>query len=266
MTHKFFSKCFALLLSGMLCSTPLMANAAYGQNVFFEHHAFLDDTTITAEAFTYSVDHAAHTFVFETNVAELADSRPYMLAGFIYDDNGEIFDYLLSPLFSDSLSNHAFTTTFRSAAQLKTLFGAQVDFDALQVGDILKIEHTAIMDSFPPMIADPRNVTFLGHGEELLGTEFRKVIRHEFCTYDPHVFEGNPITSTFDFVTGDITEDDEVDIMDAIALNKYLLGSHYLSCYQALTADVDKNTVIDSTDSLMILKEVVGITKDFVET
>lgn len=141
-----------------------------------------------------------------------------------------------------------------------------LDLSTVKIGDIYRVKEGGSGIDLVPAQESFKSVEFIGAGEDLFGAEFRKVIRHEFLSLKDDVTADDPETSTFDFVTGDITEDDEVDIIDAIALNKYLLGSNYLSCYQALTADVDKNTVLDSTDSLMILKEVVGITKDFVET
>lgn len=66
-------------------------------------------------------------------------------------------------------------------------------------------------------------------------------------------------------VYGDVNEDGEVDILDVIKLNKFLLGSDKLGDAARQNADVDANTEIDSTDSLNILKAVVKIisTADF---
>lgn len=59
---------------------------------------------------------------------------------------------------------------------------------------------------------------------------------------------------------GDVNCDGEVDILDVIKLNKYLLGSEDdLSEQGRRNADVDLNTELDSTDSLNILKCVVKL-------
>lgn len=58
---------------------------------------------------------------------------------------------------------------------------------------------------------------------------------------------------------GDVNCDDDVDILDVIALNKYLLGAQKLSAQGQINADVDVNKDIDSTDSLNILKCVVKL-------
>jgi len=56
---------------------------------------------------------------------------------------------------------------------------------------------------------------------------------------------------------GDINVDGTVDIMDVIALNKFLLGVSELP--KKAYADTDSNQTIDSTDSLNILKFVVEV-------
>ena len=58
---------------------------------------------------------------------------------------------------------------------------------------------------------------------------------------------------------GDVTLDGEVDILDVITVNKAVLGKETLTAEQIKAADVSKNDVPDSTDSLMILKYIVGI-------
>ncbi len=59
--------------------------------------------------------------------------------------------------------------------------------------------------------------------------------------------------------SGDVSGDGEVDIMDVITLNKFLLGSASLDDSERACADVDQNGVIDETDSLNILKYVVEL-------
>ena len=64
---------------------------------------------------------------------------------------------------------------------------------------------------------------------------------------------------------GDVNGDGEIDIMDVIAINKFLLGSMELTPAQKVAADVDKSDAVDSTDSLDILKYVVALIADFSE-
>ncbi len=62
---------------------------------------------------------------------------------------------------------------------------------------------------------------------------------------------------------GDVDTSGDIDIMDVIRVNKFLLGSGDLTDSQKLTADVDKNGDIDATDSLNILKRVVEVIDSF---
>ncbi len=65
---------------------------------------------------------------------------------------------------------------------------------------------------------------------------------------------------------GDVTLDTEIDIMDVIALNKQLLGAETLCDTAKKNADVGGDGTPDETDSLAILKEVVGLTTNLAET
>lgn len=62
---------------------------------------------------------------------------------------------------------------------------------------------------------------------------------------------------------GDTNANDEIEILDVILVNKALLGGVTLTDEQEHAADVDQNGVIDTTDALMLLKEVVKITQEF---
>ena len=58
---------------------------------------------------------------------------------------------------------------------------------------------------------------------------------------------------------GDVNLDGEVDIMDVISVNKFLLGGMKLDAQAKANADVDASGTLDSTDSLIILKCVVEL-------
>lgn len=66
-------------------------------------------------------------------------------------------------------------------------------------------------------------------------------------------------------VKGDVNGDGIIDILDVIKVNKFILGSISLTSTQSDAADVNLDEAVDATDSLMILKEIVEITKNFVE-
>ena len=60
-------------------------------------------------------------------------------------------------------------------------------------------------------------------------------------------------------VRGDVNLDQTVDIIDVIALNRFLLGASSLNPSQRYAAETDGNATIDSTDSLNVLKYVVDL-------
>ena len=60
----------------------------------------------------------------------------------------------------------------------------------------------------------------------------------------------------------DTNDDGEIDIMDVIVLNKYLLGAGKLTNTGKKNSDTNGDGYLDTTDSLNILKRVVEILKD----
>lgn len=70
--------------------------------------------------------------------------------------------------------------------------------------------------------------------------------------------EGSAVTNY-----GDVNNDNCVDILDVINANKFILGLTVLDDDARIRTDVDCNGVVDSTDSLNILKYVVKLITDF---
>ena len=58
---------------------------------------------------------------------------------------------------------------------------------------------------------------------------------------------------------GDATGDGEVDITDIIVANKAILGQKTLTAEQVKALDIDGNNIVDTTDSLAIMKYIVGL-------
>ena len=58
---------------------------------------------------------------------------------------------------------------------------------------------------------------------------------------------------------GDVTDNDEVNLLDVIGLNKNLLGIEILTPQGVRNADVDLNGRVDGSDSLLILKSIVSL-------
>lgn len=60
-----------------------------------------------------------------------------------------------------------------------------------------------------------------------------------------------------DNLLGDVDDDKDVDIVDVLILNQYLLGIH--PSINNASADVNHNGSIDDADAMMILKSLVGL-------
>lgn len=150
----------------------------------------------------------------------------------------------------------------------------------LQVGDLLKFEGgISATESYVPYFAphsisdsEPAKAVYLGNGIDLFGEDFSEVIRRQ-CIFEQALNMQQAIRYQSTIVDvdwggytvnwGDVNLDDELDILDCISVNKYLLGSSHFCFYTKEIADVNMDGKLDSTDSLAILKEVVGLTKDY---
>ncbi|MCR5718542.1 MAG: glycoside hydrolase family 9 protein [Oscillospiraceae bacterium] len=62
---------------------------------------------------------------------------------------------------------------------------------------------------------------------------------------------------------GDINGDSEINILDCILVNKFIIGAGKLTDAQQSAADVNHDDKVDSTDSLLILKRALNVIKDF---
>ena len=62
---------------------------------------------------------------------------------------------------------------------------------------------------------------------------------------------------------GDADENGKIDILDVITLNRAILGKEKLSDQAEINADVNRSGKPDATDSLMIMKYIVGLIADF---
>lgn len=71
------------------------------------------------------------------------------------------------------------------------------------------------------------------------------------------------LENTSEETRGDVTGDGRIDILDVISINKAILGKENLTDSQNKVADVNKNDKVDSSDSLMILKYIVGLINSF---
>lgn len=72
-----------------------------------------------------------------------------------------------------------------------------------------------------------------------------------------------PSIDNTELIPGDCNADGEVDILDVIMLNRFLLGSVKLDAMQQKAADVDRSGKAEADDSLNILKFVVKLISSF---
>ena len=137
------------------------------------------------------------------------------------------------------------------------------DFATVQIGDIYRqVGGGAVLETAPGMLSTSK-MELVGNGLDLFGEDFQKVIDYEYLTDQEILNKGDQAIN--EPLLGDVRNDGGLDFLDVIALNQYLLGSCTLDAYSREGADVDKNGIVDTPDSLMILKEVVEVTKDFEE-
>ena len=256
-------KLMSLLISAITMSlifvSPLQTSALDFDEKLIDHISWRyhnDTFTLDTDSFQYTANAAYRGKILQTTLP-------------MFRENGTSF-FLVSGFWDlEDGSQGAILTSINVENGDRGLIGAvPSDFDTttLKIGDVIcgTIRASAI-ETIPTMY-DFEEIENLGSGEAIFGKEFRKVIRHEYITNKTAVSSDDPSVSVFDFQDGDVTEDDTLDIMDVIRVNRYLLGSRSLDCcYQEIVADVNKDGKIDSTDSLMILKEIVEITKGFVE-
>lgn len=138
----------------------------------------------------------------------------------------------------------------------------------LQVGDLLQCtsDRMPVGEIIPPFFA--AQFEYLGNGMDIFGEDFKHVIRREmpymerYGSYDIDSLESR-WGDKYKFVKGDVTMDDELNILDCIQINKAMLAGAPLCDYAKLVGDVNENGGLDMDDSLCILKETIGLTENF---
>lgn len=90
---------------------------------------------------------------------------------------------------------------------------------------------------------------------------YMKVITVDFNTTDipPITDEPNTTVAPMEIQIGDIDNNDSIDILDVIMLNKAVLGKEILTETQLKAADLNENGTIDAEDSLRLMKIIVGL-------
>ena len=66
-------------------------------------------------------------------------------------------------------------------------------------------------------------------------------------------------TQKANILAGDVNLDNTINVLDVITLNRVILGKDILTSMQNQTADMNQDNIIDSSDSLEIMKQIVGL-------
>ena len=147
---------------------------------------------------------------------------------------------------------------------------SEIDGKELQVGDIIGSTEGSewmVQEVIPPTYC-PFNapeygrscaLTYIGNGVDLLGEEFKNVIRHELVVKWDIGYELTGDTGNVEITNGDATADGETGIVDVLAVNQSLLGIRTLSNYGVLASDVNHNDTVEDADAMKILKSLVGL-------
>ncbi len=255
------------LLTALLCLNgsvfAFSANAAEANDVLEKTYSYSTDT------FSYT-SNGDRGFTLET---ELVDAQFMVVAVLESMKNpGETADYLVTPI------NH-------SSQGLGMIYN-HVAFDELgmelQVGDLIRFDgfdglYETLDYTYPIYLPigytaenEKKSMVHLGNGMDIFGEDFANVIRIQmvleqevlddyFVRY-PVFTEIHP---NLTIVKGDVNVDDEITILDCLALNRNLLIGEPLCDYAKSVADINGNGAPDSGDALAILKECVELTENF---
>ena len=187
-----------------------------------------------------------------------ATDANYMVTGvFHYEESGMKFYTLL--LINEEISYRLYA----NGAELDRC----LDNRPLEAGDLLKLpEFIDVIEDIPPELSlvEVQSAEYIGYGTDVLGKEFADVILNElyiapnyiYIQYDNYELPEN--SDTF-IKKGDVTNTGTVSILDVITTNKAILGVEKLDVRSSLAADVDCNGKIEATDSLNIMKHIVGL-------
>ena len=255
-------KKLAFLLSGMLAASCMPLNLVTNASSYTA-------TAYTLETETFKYTHNDGWGISFECTPEIPDIQKYwMITGSYSGKNGHfctVVEFI-----------HGMTGNLRLSIKESEITG--FTGEKLVPGDIISVDlMTELSDNpaiyFPASDSDPaiadfglthNEVKYVGYGTDVFGEEFIKVIRHELVT------TGRDNYNTFAemenigienlIVTGDTNEDEKVSIMDVVLLNKAIYGKAKLCDYAVLATDFNQNGVPDASDSLDVMKKVIGLT------
>ena len=217
--------------------------------------------TIDTESFTYVSKYIHEGFYLES---ELADPD-FLVVGIEYSSSNpdEVWSYIVSSIAKPDSPCQGVGRILNSTLQ------QEIGDIELHVGDLLKFDGGYVSADISPTYytldpESPATVTYLGNGVDIYGEEFERVIRMQMIIDGVEfVQETSGSIYGINIKWGDVDADYDISILDCISLNKNLLGGLELCDYAKIVSDVNNDGILDSTDSLAILKEVVGLTVNY---
>ncbi len=233
-----------------------------GREILLKNMNYFTNKTYTVESDTFQYLEENGRMQLATDLLDYDKGVYYMVSGVIYGTGeyvakDKVDNVCLTKMLSPDAKGHGERVLLYNIPE-------GFDFATVQIGDIyIDTDETgSVLETAPEMLSTSK-MELVGNGLDLFGEDFQKVIDYEYLTDQEILNKGDQAIN--EPLLGDVRNDDGLDILDVIALNQYLLGSCTLDAYSLKAADVDKNGTIDTTDSLMILKEIVEVTKDFAE-
>ena len=244
---------FSVLASMALLNCPISASAELNLETAWAS-CYRDDTfTIESDSFAYSTGfHGIH---LENAPAEFDQRGYYMVSGIAKDKENPSAGHLVITAINDGVNGCRYILPFNEDMNIFK----NCSVDEIQVGDFLKIDDYIATENVPPhMYPTEGTVEYVGNGVDIFGEDFKKVIRHEwideaYSTNDAEYYDYLSITK------GDVTEDESVDILDVISINRNILGKQLFNSYGNAVADVNQNGMSDPDDALRVMKHIVGI-------
>ncbi len=246
---------FSILVSVALLNCPVSASAELNFNWASQYH-WGDTFTVESDSFTYSTGfHGIH---LENAPAEFDQPGYYMVSGIAkksIEDSLPCQGHLVITAINDDVNGCRQIMPFYTDMNIFK----NCSVDEIQVGDILKTNGGCGTDDVPGHFYPlEESVEYVGNGVDIFGEDFKKVIRHEwvdeaYSDHDAEYYDYLPL------IKGDVTEDESVDILDVISINRNILGKQLFNSYGNAVADVNQNGMSDPDDALRVMKHIVGI-------
>ena len=240
---------FSIILSGQI-----IANAEESSN--------LPIYTMRTESFYYENPYANSVFpgLKDGFNLESENADPdYMVVGIVTNQDG-IYGYWITPINENARYESGYGMLYANTAS------ELLDGRSLKIGDLLSVEGTVITASIYPTyyIFDDSILSYCGYGPDVFGDAFYRVMRIQSIWnqsgYDlrgayEQVYEAGKLYD-FPLVMGDTDASNNIDVVDCVALTRYLHGKLNLCDYGKIVSDLNRDGEIDVFD-LGLLKHML---------